>query len=1516
MHRSVAVILFGTNDPASPLYIFNRDTDALRLIIQEIYRQLATNVRYIDPAKKLKIKSFDVWECLNEVTFSRAEFIGQTIESGVFVLPKVRGVFPPAIIDVYGARVSLKVDNLPIMLVDPYQFNPVQISNLLPDDLKRYAWMLSYCLERIPKHYGTLGYLSVHESYVKAGSTQDTPGLFISKTRSGCVGIDTTSPAHGYYECYCRRRFPEDGIDEYGYMRMQGGRFIASNTTDSKRVYDCLITNSDTVTDTYQPGEISYLRKEINKTQSAVSLSEETIAWITPNTPYECVPQNATDSVTGSIVISGGVGVSKNVYLAQTLNVTGSSNLSGNVSISNTIDSTSTSTGSLTVAGGLGLSKSLTVGTTIKVTGTLDATSVTSAAAIVSGGLSVAKSVYIGSNVIVNSTVDSTSTSTGSFKLAGGAGIVGSVYIGRNLNVNGTVTVNTPVDSTDAVNKGYTDSGSYLSAGSCISISGTTISVTTTSITSVGTLTGLTVSGQTSIINTAASTSSVTGALKVAGGLGVVGNINTGGNLAVSGTSSFSGAVTVPTPVNGTDAVTKTYTDGLSYLTAGTGLTRTGATISLNASQSGITSVGTLTGLAVSGTAVFNNTTDSSSSITGALVIGGGLGIGKNMYVSGNSTFTGTVTVPSTVNSTDAAQKSYVDELSYLTAGTGLTLSTGTLSVNSSQITSLGTLTGLTSSGAIAITSTTASTSSVTGALTVAGGVGIQGAVKIGGAVGITGGLTVTGTVTVPSTVNNTDAAQKAYVDALSYLSAGTGLTLTTGTLAVNSSQSGITTIGTLTDLTVSGATSITVTTDSSSSITGALTVSGGVGIAKSVSIGTNLSVTGTTGLTGVVSVLGTTVSSSSTTGALTVAGGVGIGGTLKVGGGVGVTGTLYVTGTVTVPTSVNATDAAQKGYVDALSYLTAGTGLSLSSGTLSVNSSQSGIVSLGTLTGLTSSGVVSITNTTASASSVTGALTVAGGAGIAGNTNIAGNVSVTGTSTFTGTVTVPNPVNSTDAVTKAYCDAAIQGLSIRDSVVAATTTNGTLATSFANGSVIDGVTLVTGYRILIKNQTVGSQNGIYRVNASGAPTLVSDLPAGSDASGIFTFVEIGTINSATGWVVTNLSGSAIVGTSNITFTQFSGSGQMAAGTGLTLTGNVFSVNSAQPTVTSVGTLTGLTSVGDISVTSTTSSSSKTTGAVTIAGGAGVSGNVSIGSKACFYGTSNYTALQAPSAASGITLTLPSSLPSTAGYALVSDLSGNLSFGAVNGNATDSRFTNYSFSGANNQSAAANVTGLSYTGGSFDVNVSVAIVATTNLTQLYRLSGVLSSGNSLWNLTAVQVSGDASGVTFSITSGGQIQYTSASYPGFVSLTMNWSAYISNVQTLPGAFSIYTNTYSLATATVAPITFTTPSFTQGSLGLTLASNAFTNNTGGPAVFAFHISVHPGTYGTLDVWLNVNGSASTNTNRNPYHVSVTSSFTTTSFMVTFINSTDYVTPCIYQTSGSTQTVGYTINILRVA
>ena len=154
----------------------------------------------------------------------------------------------------------------------------------------------------------------------------------------------------------------------------------------------------------------------------------------------------------------------------------------------------------------------------------------------------------------------------------------------------------------------------------------------------------------------------------------------------------------------------------------------------------------------------------------------------------------------------------------------------------------------------------------------------------------------------------------------------------------------------------------------------------------------------------------------------------------------------------------------------------------------------------------------------------------------------------------------VADPSQAQDAATKSYVDAVKTGLDVKDSVRVATTAAGTLATSFANGSTVDGVTLATGDRILLKNQATASANGIYTVAASGAPTRATDYDADAEVSGgSFCFVEEGTTNADSGWVVST-NGDITVGSTSIDYAQFSGAGQITAGLGMTKTGNTLDV--------------------------------------------------------------------------------------------------------------------------------------------------------------------------------------------------------------------------------------------------------------------------------------------------------------------------------------------------------------------
>ena len=152
------------------------------------------------------------------------------------------------------------------------------------------------------------------------------------------------------------------------------------------------------------------------------------------------------------------------------------------------------------------------------------------------------------------------------------------------------------------------------------------------------------------------------------------------------------------------------------------------------------------------------------------------------------------------------------------------------------------------------------------------------------------------------------------------------------------------------------------------------------------------------------------------------------------------------------------------------------------------------------------------------------------------------------------------DPTNPQDAANKRYVDSAVVGIDWKPSVRLATTAAITLATGLENGDTLDGVTLATGDRVLVKNQTDATENGIYVVAASGAPTRSSDADTAAEITASFAvFVEEGTVNTDSGWTLTN-NGAVTVGTTELTFTQFTGLGQITAGAGLTKTANTLDV--------------------------------------------------------------------------------------------------------------------------------------------------------------------------------------------------------------------------------------------------------------------------------------------------------------------------------------------------------------------
>lgn len=272
----------------------------------------------------------------------------------------------------------------------------------------------------------------------------------------------------------------------------------------------------------------------------------------------------------------------------------------------------------------------------------------------------------------------------------------------------------------------------------------------------------------------------------------------------------------------------------------------------------------------------------------------------------------------------------------------------------------------------------------------------------------------------------------------------------------------------------------------------------------------------------------------------------------------------------------------------------------------------------------------------------VTGTLPVTrGGTGVTTATGT-GSVVLSDSPALTGTPTAPTAsfgTNTTQIATTAFVtsavDAARTGLDVKASVRAATTANITLS----NTQTVDGVALAVGDRVLVKDQSTASENGIYIV-ASGAWTRAADFDTTTEVTaGAFTFVESGTVNADSGWVVST-DGAITIGTTAIAFAQFSGAGQITAGNGLTKTGNTLNVGAGTGLTVNADdiALTGqalalhnLASNGIIARTAAGTVAARTvTGTanrVTITNGDGVAGNPTIDIASNYVGQNTITTL-------------------------------------------------------------------------------------------------------------------------------------------------------------------------------------------------------------------------------------------------------------------------------------------------
>jgi len=362
----------------------------------------------------------------------------------------------------------------------------------------------------------------------------------------------------------------------------------------------------------------------------------------------------------------------------------------------------------------------------------------------------------------------------------------------------------------------------------------------------------------------------------------------------------------------------------------------------------------------------------------------------------------------------------------------------------------------------------------------------------------------------------------------------------------------------------------------------------------------------------------------TSTTGAVTVAGTL-----LVASGGTGVTTS---TGTTNVVLSNSPTLVTPN--LGTPSFLLGtnitGTAAGLTAGTVTTNANLTGdVTSVGNATTLatvasagstgSSTAIPVITiNAKGLTTSITTAVVVAPAGTLSGATLASGVTASSLTSLGTiaslsvtaGTIST-TPSGSTDIANKSYVDTIAQGLDTKASVVAATTVDITLS----GAQTIDGISIVAADRVLVKNQTLSQNNGIY-LCASGAWTRTTDMNTWAQVPGAYIFVETGTTLADTGWVCTSDAGGTL-GTTAITWAQFSGAGSGVSSINFGTTG-LTPATATTGAVTVAGTLavanggTGLTagtSGGILAYTATgtlASSALLAANALMIGGGAGV----------------------------------------------------------------------------------------------------------------------------------------------------------------------------------------------------------------------------------------------------------------------------------------------------------------------
>ena len=542
-----------------------------------------------------------------------------------------------------------------------------------------------------------------------------------------------------------------------------------------------------------------------------------------------------------------------------------------------------------------------------------------------------------------------------------------------------------------------------------------------------------------------------------------------------------------------------------------------------------------------------------SSATSGALQVAGGIGAGKASYFEDNLTVAGVATLgagailntPASVTLTNATNLS-------LTSGV-----TGTLPIangGTGQVTAQAALNALLPSQAGASGKVLQSDGTNTSFVTPASS-GTVTSVSVTSNAGVSGSVaTSTTTPAISLTLGNIVPTS---VNSVVVSGSSTPTLAVTGTTSVSGANTGDQTITLTGGVTGSGTGSFAATVVTNANLTGGVT-----------SVGNAATVVTNANLTGDVTSVGN---------ATAIAAGVIVNADINASAAISdtkldtISTALKVSNSATTAASANTASAivARDGYGNfSASTITANlTGnASGSSGSTTGNAATAtALQTARAINGVDFDGSAAIT-VTASAATLSGN-TLASGVTASSLTSLGtiANLVITA-----GTIST-TPTASTDISNKLYVDTVAQGLDAKASCIAATTDNITLSGT----QTVDGIVLVATDRVLVKNQALSRNNGIY-LCAAGAWTRTSDADTWDELTSAFTFIEQGTVNADCGFVCTANAGGTL-GTTSLYWSQFSGAGSYTASTGLTLTGTAFSLSS--PVAVSNGG-TGLTSLG------------------------------------------------------------------------------------------------------------------------------------------------------------------------------------------------------------------------------------------------------------------------------------------------------------------------------------------------